>query len=79
MCKLMEDYTKKKVKKAKAEGEKIGRKKGIKEGEQIGSRNAATEFARSLWSDGICDFERIAKLSKLPLDEVKKLLKENNA
>ncbi len=82
MCKLMDDYGKKNRKKGeeigRKKGERIGRKKGIEEGVQIGSRNAATEFARSLWSDGICDFERIAKLSKLPLDEVKKLLEKNS-
>lgn len=62
MCKLMEDYAEKRVKRAE---EKL-------------RRDNAVEFARSLWSDGICDFERIAKLSKLPLDEVKKLLEEKN-
>ena len=33
----------------------------------------AKQIAVELWKDGIRDVEKIAKLTKLPLDEVKKL------
>ncbi len=40
---------------------------------------AAKKIALKLWEDGICDFERISKLTDLSLDEVKELLKDKTA
>ena len=37
------------------------------------------EFVNSLWEDGIRDLERIAKLTKLTLDNVKEALKMKTA
>ncbi len=62
MCKLMEDYGQKREARGKARGEVLGAEKKSK------------EFVFSLWNDGIRDMDRIAKLTKLPVDEVKKLL-----
>ena len=39
----------------------------------------AISFAIELWNDGIRDMEKIAKMSKLPLDEVKKLFEGKTA
>ncbi len=36
-------------------------------------------FAIELWNDGIRDIERIAKLTKLPLNEVKEMFKGESA
>lgn len=36
-------------------------------------------IAVELWEDGIRDIEKIAKLTKLPLDEVKKLFEGKSA
>ncbi len=36
-------------------------------------------IAIELWNDGIRDLERIAKLTKLPLDEVKEMFKGESA
>ena len=36
-------------------------------------------IAVELWKDGIRDIEKIAKLTKLPLDEVKKLFEGKSA
>ena len=33
----------------------------------------ALDIALELWNDGLHDFEKIAKLTKLPISEVKKL------
>ncbi len=63
MCKLMEDYGQKR--------EARGEARGITKGAEKKSK----EFVFSLWNDGIRDMDRIAKLTKLPVDEVKKLLK----
>ena len=37
------------------------------------ARESSISIAVELWNDGIHDMEKIAKLTKLPLDEVKKL------
>ncbi len=63
MCKLMEDYA----------------EKNRKRGEEIGRKKSAAEFALRLREKGCFGLEEIAELSKLPLDEVKKLLEESNA
>ena len=39
----------------------------------------AKSIAVELWKDGIRDIEKIAKLTKLPLDEVKKLFEGKSA
>ena len=39
----------------------------------------SVEFANALWDDGVRDMEKIAKMSKLPLDEVKKLFEGKTA
>ncbi len=36
-------------------------------------------IAIELWNDGIRDIERIAKLTKLPIDEVKEMFKGESA
>ncbi len=36
-------------------------------------------FAIELWNDGIQDIERIAKLTKLPIDEVKEMFNGETA
>ena len=63
MCKLMEDYAEKRAKEAAREA----------------ARDSSINFAVELWNDGMRDMEKIAKLTKLPLDEVKKLFKGKSA
>ena len=43
------------------------------------AREVARDFAIELWNDGMRDMEKIAKLTKLPLDEVKKLFEGKTA
>lgn len=43
------------------------------------AREVARDFAIELWNDGMHDMEKIAKLTKLPLDEVKKLFEGKTA
>ena len=50
--------------------------------EEYGNKIAYSElrnFAIELWNDGMHDMEKIAKLTKLPLDEVKKLFEGKTA
>ena len=47
-------------------------------GELLESRKAK-EIAVKLWNKGIRDFEEIAELTDLPLDEVKELFKDKTA
>ena len=63
MCKLMEDYAEKRAKEAAKEA----------------ARDSSINFAVELWNDGMRDMEKIAKLTKLPLDEVKKLFEGKSA
>ena len=63
MCKLMEDYAEKRAKEAAREA----------------ARDSSINFAVELWNDGMRDMEKIAKLTKLPLDEVKKLFEGKSA
>ena len=43
------------------------------------ARESSISIAVELWNDGIHDMEKIAKLTKLPLDEVKKLFEGKTA
>ena len=43
------------------------------------ARESSVSIAVELWNDGIYDMEKIAKLTKLPLDEVKKLFEGKTA
>ena len=63
MCKLMEDYAEKRAKEAARKA----------------ARDSSINFAVELWNDGMRDMEKIAKLTKLPLDEVKKLFEGKSA
>ena len=47
--------------------------------EKQAQNELAISFAIELWNDGIRDMEKIAKMSKLPLDEVKKLFEGKTA
>ena len=67
MCKLMEDYAEKRAKEA------------AKEAAREAARDSSINFAVELWNDGMRDMEKIAKLTKLPLDEVKKLFEGKSA
>ena len=37
------------------------------------TNNARIQFAKKLWNSGMRDFQQIANLTDLPIDEVKKL------
>ncbi len=63
MCELMEEYSRAR--------EKIAEAKGREE--------SAKEFVESLWADGIRDMERISKLTKLSIEDVKKLIEGKSA
>lgn len=39
----------------------------------------SVEFANALWDDGVRNMEKIAKMSKLPLEEVKELFADRIA
>lgn len=39
----------------------------------------SVDFANALWDDGVRDMEKIAKVSKLSLDEVKELFADRIA
>ena len=67
MCKLMEDF----VQKCSKEAEKQAAEQAVAE--------TSRAFAIELWNDGMRDFEKIAKLTKLPLEEVKKLFEGKSA
>ncbi len=67
MCKLMEDYGQKREARGEARDEARGAEKKSK------------EIARNIWESGIKDFQKIADLTKLPVDEVKKLLEGETA
>ncbi len=87
MCELMEEYSRERVESAEAKGRKeglqVGREEGLQvgreEGLQVGREESAREFVNSLWADGIRDMERISKLTKLSIEEVKKLIEGKSA
>ncbi len=43
------------------------------------AKESSISIAVELWNDGMHDMEKIAKLTKLPLDEVKKLFEGKTA
>ncbi len=63
MCKLMEDY---------------GQKREAR-GEARGAEKKSKEIARNIWNSGIRDVRKIADLTNLPVDEIKKLLEGETA
>lgn len=63
MCKLMDDYADKRARKAA----------------EIAANERSINMATELWNDGMRDIEKIARLTKLPLDEVKKLFDTKSA
>jgi ABC-type taurine transport system substrate-binding protein len=63
----MEDYSEKRARAAaEAAAEKAANERSV-------------SMATELWNDGMRDMEKIAKLTKLPLDEVKKLFEGKTA
>ncbi len=71
MCKLMEEYSRERVEIAEA--------RGREEGLQVGREESAKKIAINLWDSGIKDLEKIASLTNLPLDEVRKLFEGKSA
>ena len=43
------------------------------------AREVARDCAVELWNEGIRDMEKISKITKLPLDEIKKLFEDKSA
>ena len=71
MCKLMEDYADKRARQA-AEA-------AAKEAAEKAARERSISIATNLWNKGERDFQQIADLTDLPLDEVKKLFEGKTA
>lgn len=67
MCQIMEDYVEKRAKQA------------AKLAAQIAEKQVSIDVATRLWDEGFRDFQRIAKITSLPLDEVKKLFEGKSA
>ncbi len=67
MCKLMEEYSSAREKIAEAKGREEGREEGAK------------KIAINLWASGIKDLEKIASLTNLSVDEVRKLFEGKSA
>lgn len=63
MCQIMEDYTEKRAKQAA----------------QIAEKQVSIDVATRLWDEGFRDFQQIANITSLPLDEVKKLFEGKSA
>lgn len=63
MCRIMEDYAEKRAKNAS----------------QLAEKKAMIDVAIRLWDNGMTDFQQIANLTDLPLDEVKKLFEGKTA
>lgn len=63
MCQIMEDYAEKKAKKAS----------------QLAEKKAMIDVAIKLWNNGMRDFQQIAYITSLPIDEVKKLFDGKSA
>jgi predicted transposase/invertase (TIGR01784 family) len=76
MCKLMEDYTAKKMRTAHEEGELKGKIEGKREGKKEGENAKARETARKMIAKGM-DFNEIAELVGLSVAQVEELAKEN--
>lgn len=60
MCKIMEDL----------------KEEGRKEGVELGRMQERKEVARLMLEEGLLELEKIAKISRLPLNEVKKIQKK---
>lgn len=77
MCRLVEDFAKKYSQAAvdKANEEAVKANEEAAKATEKQSRLIATE----LWDDGIHDVERIARLTRLPLDEVRKMFEGKSA
>lgn len=67
MCQIMEEYAEKRAKQA------------AKLAAQIAEKQVYIDVATRLWDEGFRDFQRIAKITSLPLDEVKKLFDGKSA
>ena len=65
MCRVFEEV----AEKAKAEGLREGERKGLREGK----REGLLETARHMIESGLLAMDDIAKLSGLPLSQIKKL------
>ena len=63
MCQIMEDYAEKRAKNAA----------------QLAEKKAMIDVAIRLWDNGMTDFQQIAYITSLPLDEVKKLFEGKSA
>lgn len=63
MCQIMEDYAEKRAKKAA----------------QLAEKKAMIDVAIRLWDNGMTDFQQIAYITSLPIDEVKKLFEGKSA
>lgn len=91
MCKLVEDYAIKYSKQVTAAYEKRAeeaeKRAAEAEAEAAAAAEAAAEAAAAkskkiaveLWNDGMRDIEKIARVTELPLDEVKKLFEGKTA
>ena len=77
MCRVFEEV----AEKAKAEGLREGERKGLREGERKGEakgkregkHEGLLETARRMIESGLLAMDDIAKLSGLPLSQIKKL------
>ena len=67
MCQIMEDYAEKRAKKA------------AQLAAQLAEKKAMIDVAIRLWDNGMTDFQQIAYITSLPIDEVKKLFEGKSA
>ena len=67
MCQIMEEYAEKRAKQA------------AKIAAQIAEKQVSIDVATRLWDEGFRDFQQIAYITSLPLDEVKKLFEGKSA
>ena len=63
MCQIMEEYAEKRAKKAA----------------QIAEKQVSIDVATRLWNNGFRDYQQIANITSLPLDEVKRLFDGKSA
>ncbi|MGN1110731.1 MAG: Rpn family recombination-promoting nuclease/putative transposase [Oscillospiraceae bacterium] len=70
MCKLMEDYCAKYEKRGEARGNEMGEARG----KEIGKEIEKKEIALTLWKRGMRDVDEISAITKLSVDEIKKLI-----
>ena len=67
MCQIMEEYVEKRAKQA------------AQIAAQLAEKQVSIDVATRLWDEGFRDFQRIAEITSLPLDEVKKLFEGKSA